>query len=95
MSSPLCLSDSELSAALAVLPGWAVDNGQLVHERRFPAYMDGIRFAAAAGEAAERMNHHPDILIQWRKVLLSIYTHSAGGLTVLDIAFAGEVNRIL
>jgi 4a-hydroxytetrahydrobiopterin dehydratase len=41
---------------------------------------------------AEAMDHHPDILIQYRKVKLTLSTHSAGGLTELDFALAQKID---
>jgi 4a-hydroxytetrahydrobiopterin dehydratase len=46
------------------------------------------------GAAAEAANHHPDIDIRWNKVHLVLSTHSAGGLTVLDIALAAAIDRL-
>jgi 4a-hydroxytetrahydrobiopterin dehydratase len=40
------------------------------------------------------MNHHPDLLVGWRKVTMRVSTHSAGGLTELDVALAREADRI-
>jgi 4a-hydroxytetrahydrobiopterin dehydratase len=91
--SPL-LSPSELAAALATLPGWQAEGGHLVHGRKFSSYLDGVRFAGAVAEVAEAMNHHPDILIRWRQVRLSIFTHSAGGLTERDAEFARRVSAL-
>lgn len=88
---PVPIAPETLPTLLADLPGWEVVDGQLVCERRFPAYLDGVRFAAAVAEVAERMNHHPDIHITWRKVRLSIHTHSIGALSDLDFAFAQQV----
>ena len=46
------------------------------------------------GHLAERADHHPDILIQYRKVTLTLSTHSAGGLTEKDFDLATEINAI-
>ena len=43
---------------------------------------------------AEKMNHHPDIDIRWNKVILSLSTHSAGGLTEKDFALAEQINAL-
>ncbi len=43
---------------------------------------------------AEKANHHPDILIQWNKVTLTLSTHSAGGLTAADMALAGRLDEL-
>ena len=43
---------------------------------------------------AERANHHPDILIQWNKVTLTLSTHSAGGLTGADFNLARLISGL-
>jgi 4a-hydroxytetrahydrobiopterin dehydratase len=40
------------------------------------------------------MNHHPDIDIRWNKVMLTLSTHSAGGLTEKDFALAKQINSL-
>jgi len=65
--------------------------GHLIKVLRFGDYLKGIEFAGRCGKIAEGMNHHPDLLIQWRKVTVSISTHSAGGLTALDFEFANKI----
>jgi 4a-hydroxytetrahydrobiopterin dehydratase len=57
-------------------------------------------FAAAlawvnqVGELAESRNHHPDIAISWNKVTLTLSTHSAGGLTQLDLDLAAAIDGL-
>ena len=53
-----------------------------------------LAFVNAVGAAAEAANHHPDIDIRWNKVHLVLSTHSAGGLTVLDLALAAAIDRL-
>jgi 4a-hydroxytetrahydrobiopterin dehydratase len=48
----------------------------------------------AVAYLAEAANHHPDILIQWNKVTLTLSTHSAGGLTANDFGLAGQINQL-
>lgn len=88
------LTPEEIAARLPEVPDWRVEDGQLVCERAFPGYRDGLAFAVAVAELAEERNHHPDILLAWRKVRLSLCTHSAGGLTELDFALAAAVSRL-
>ncbi len=78
-------------ACLAAFGGWRLENGLLVKEFRFASYLDGVRFATRVAEAAESMDHHPDLTISWRRVLFSVTTHSASGLTVLDFELARRV----
>jgi len=43
---------------------------------------------------AEEMNHHPDMDIRWRTVTFTLSTHSAGGVTQLDIELAHRIRMI-
>ena len=52
-------------------------------------------FACKIGEAAEYINHHPDIFIHsWNKVKITISTHSEGGVTEKDFILAGKVEKL-
>ena len=48
----------------------------------------------AVGDAAEAANHHPDIDIRYNKVRLVLSTHDSGGITLLDLALAGAIDRL-
>lgn len=90
------LSPDAIQQALATLPGWEREVGgqELVRTFEFKAYLDGIEFVRKLGEAAEAMNHHPDMLVGWRKVTVRLSTHSAGGLTALDVELASKADRL-
>jgi 4a-hydroxytetrahydrobiopterin dehydratase len=93
MATPL-LTDDELNAALKDLPDWVRAGAEItrtVEAATFPAGIELVRRVASAAEAA---NHHPDIDIRWRRVTLTLSTHSAGGLTGLDISLAHEIDRL-
>jgi 4a-hydroxytetrahydrobiopterin dehydratase len=49
-------------------------------------------YTGAVAYLAEAANHHPDILIQWNRVTLTLSTHSEGGLTAADMALAGRIS---
>ncbi len=85
------LTFEEVAQSLEELGSWAIVEGQLIKAFKFGDYLEGIAFAGRCGKIAEEMNHHPDLLIQWRKVTVSISTHSAGGLTALDFEFADKI----
>ncbi|MFT6239310.1 MAG: 4a-hydroxytetrahydrobiopterin dehydratase [Akkermansiaceae bacterium] len=87
------LDEKEIAQFLDSLGGWEVAGGVLWKRFEFENYLDGVGFAVRCAEVAEGMNHHPDLLMQWRKVRVSITTHSAGGLTGLDFEYAGRVER--
>jgi len=43
---------------------------------------------------AERAQHHPDIIIRWNKVSLSLVTHDAGGITTHDFDLAQQIEQL-
>jgi 4a-hydroxytetrahydrobiopterin dehydratase len=51
-------------------------------------------FTGAVAYFAEAANHHPDIVIQWNRVTLTLSTHSEGGLTAADMALAGQISAL-
>ena len=88
------LTQTEVEQAAARTPGWTVTGSELARTFTLPTFPAALAFAAAVGHLAERAGHHPDILIQYRKVTLTLSTHSAGGLTAKDFALAGEIDAI-
>lgn len=88
------LTDLELHDALADLTNWTQVGSEIKRTFTLPSFAAAMLFAAAAGHLAERADHHPDMLIQYRKVTLSLSTHSAGGLTAKDIDLAREIDLI-
>ena len=87
------LTSEEMAQGLEGLESWKIVERELIKVFRFGDYLEGIEFAGRCGKIAEEMNHHPDLLVQWRKVTVSISTHSAGGLTALDFEFANKVEE--
>lgn len=93
------LSDGEALAALDALnsglaAAWAIEDGLLFKGFGFDSYAQGLAFAAAVGHLAERLNHHPDILIGYQRVRVSVSTHDAGGLTSYDFELARRIEAI-
>lgn len=91
---PTLLTTDGLHDALTTLPGWQVEDKELVRTFEFKTYLQGIEFVQKLGTAAESMNHHPDMLVTWRKVTVRISTHSVGGLTALDVELAGKAGEL-
>ncbi len=82
------LRDDELSAELATLPGWSVQNGELTKSYSFSTFRDSISFVNRVADLAEDAGHHPDILISYATVTLRLSTHSEGGITRKDTELA-------
>jgi 4a-hydroxytetrahydrobiopterin dehydratase len=94
VSEPV-LSSDEVDAALAEQGlAWEHVGDELVTTVELRDFAAALAFVNAVGAAAEAANHHPDIDIRWNKVHLVLATHSAGGITVLDVALAAAIDRL-
>jgi len=80
----------EAEQLLRVLPGWILTNGSIDKEFHFKSYLDGLDFAYSVGKIAEKQDHHPDILIKWKRVRLTLSTHSVKGLSENDFIMAAR-----
>lgn len=89
------LTPAEISALLADLPDWSGDNSALRREVTFPDFPAAIAAVVRVADVAEERNHHPDIDIRWRTVTFTVSTHSAGGVTALDVSLAAAINDLL
>jgi 4a-hydroxytetrahydrobiopterin dehydratase len=88
------LSDADIAAELAGLPGWARDGNAITASVTLADFKGALLYASAVGWLAEQANHHPDLLIQWNRVTLTLSTHSAGGLTAADFALARKISAL-
>lgn len=88
------LTQAQIDQALAGLSGWSQQGNAIVRTFTLRSFPAALAFACAVGHLAERADHHPDILIQYKRVTLTLSTHSAGGLTAKDFALASEIDAI-
>ena len=94
MAEPL--DDDQLREMGERLPSWQVGDGRLVRDVEAPSFPIAIEWVVLIAEAAESMDHHPDIDIRWRRLHLELSTHSAGGrITDLDVALAQRIDAIV
>ena len=88
------LNDEQIAARLDDLP-WTREGDEIVREFTFADFAEAIAFVNRVADAAEKANHHPDILVHgWNKVRLSLTNHSAGGLTAVDFEMAGRFDAL-
>ena len=73
---------------------WSEQDNALVRVFEFESFPAAIAFVERLANAAESENHHPDIDIRYNKVRLALTTHDSGGITLLDLALAGAIDRL-
>jgi len=88
------LSDSEIEAGLAGLPGWERAGAVIAKEFDRGDFVGSVRFVDSLVEPAEAMNHHPDLEISWATVKVLLSTHSEGGLTANDLELAAKIDAL-
>jgi 4a-hydroxytetrahydrobiopterin dehydratase len=88
------LSDSEIEARLAEMPGWERAGEAIAKEFDRGDFVGSVGFVDSLVEPAEQMNHHPDLEISWATVKVSLSTHSEGGLTENDFELARKIDAL-
>jgi len=86
------LSDVEIRAGLAGCPGWELAGNEIRRVYAFPDFKTALAFVNRVADLAEVANHHPDILINYNRVTLSLTSHDSGGLTDRDFRLAGRID---
>ncbi len=72
-----------------------VDQHHIVRTCKFPDFKSALAFVNQVGELAEEQGHHPDILLAWGKVEITIWTHAVNGLTESDFILAAKIDQLL
>jgi 4a-hydroxytetrahydrobiopterin dehydratase len=76
------------TVVVAVSDDWSENQGALERTFVFESFREALDFVNRVGELAEAENHHPDIAIDYNRVTLRWWTHTAGGITDRDRALA-------
>ena len=90
---PRLLDDDEITAALGDLPGWEREDDALARTAALPSFPAAIAVVDRVAAIAEERDHHPDIDIRWNTLTFRCSTHSAGGITQLDVALAAAISE--
>lgn len=88
------LADNDVAERLRSLEGWEVIEGKLSKTFAFKTYKDGVVFASAVGFVADKLNHHPDVLVSYAKVSVSVNTHDVGGISPYDFELARRIDSL-
>ena len=88
------LNQDQINSKLSNFSGWSFENDSITKQFQLKDFIEALSFVNVVGLEAEKMDHHPDILMfAWNKVKISISTHSAGGVTEKDFALAQKIEE--
>ena len=88
------LTEPQIADSLNARPEWSEAGGVIQRTFQFKDFVHAMKFVTKIADLAEQRQHHPDILIRYNKVTLSLSTHDAGGITHKDFEFAAEADGI-
>lgn len=85
-------TEQQIEEALSAIPEWSEVNGEIQRTYQFDSFKQAIGFVNDIADKAEAAQHHPDILIRYNKVTLTLSTHDAGGITQNDFDLANAAD---
>ncbi len=89
------LSEAEIAEGLHAVPEWSLEEATLTRTVRCASFRDAIALVNRVADAAEAADHHPDMLITWRRVTFTLTTKASGGLTAKDLAMAAQIDAAI
>ena len=89
------LTMEEVANKLKEFPDWIFEKDEISKQFEFPTFMDGISFVNELAPICERIQHHPDILIYYKKIMFKLQRyHSGQKVTSLDFMIAREIENL-
>jgi 4a-hydroxytetrahydrobiopterin dehydratase len=88
------LTRAEAEQRLKTLDGWTLEGNAIKKQYVLKAFPEAVAFVNRLVPGAEAADHHPDILINYKRVTLTYSTHSEGGLTDKDFEGAKLADRV-
>lgn len=75
---------------------WLLEKDMLANEFEFKDFLAAVDFVNKIATVAEKLNHHPDILIHgYNKVKITLSTHSEKKVTDLDYQLASLIDHVI
>jgi len=89
------LKGDKLRLYIEQISNWQIiEDHHIIKKFKFPDFKKALDFVNKVGELAEQENHHPDILLGWGKVEITLFTHAIDGLSENDFIVAKKIDLI-
>lgn len=89
------LTETEIFQRLQALPKWTRDGKTIKYTHEFKNFVESVSFVNCLISPSEKAGHHPDIAIAYNRVIISLTTHDAGGLTPQDFELAETISKLV
>ena len=89
------MSNEEVETSLSKYNHWKLGLDGIRREVSFSAYLDGLDFVKKVALLSEKLNHHPQIVLDYKRVTVVSMTHEPLGYTDLDFQLANEIDLLL
>lgn len=89
----MLLSPDEISKSLSMY-GWSYKNKVICKSFKFQNYMEGIDFVNKIAKISETLNHHPNMIVDWCQIEVSIASHDLGGVTTKCVNLATKIENL-
>ena len=87
-------TDQQIEEFLEQVGSWTKENNKLHREYIFDNFVQAFGFMTKVALIAERTNHHPEWCNVYKKVVVDLTTHEAGGITERDFELAKKMNEL-
>jgi 4a-hydroxytetrahydrobiopterin dehydratase len=88
------LDPKQIKLHLQAIPNWSKRAKSILRTLKFEDFLKTIDFVNRIAAKAQKMNHHPDMVIRYDKVTLTLTTHDEGGLTEKDFTLAQQCDEV-
>ena len=92
MTLPRIYSGAEISDRLAGLPRWHYADGALKREFRTASFKATLMLVTTVGHLCEAAWHHPEMVVNYDRLLVKLSTHKPRGITDKDFALAARID---
>lgn len=86
------LTDDQARERAAGLDGWELVGNAIRKPYKFADFKSAMAFVNRVAVLAEEVDHHPDFLIEYDRVTLTLTSHDSGGLTERDFRLARKID---
>ena len=94
MSKDTPYTDAQIAEQLSAIPAWSYKDQAIRRTYETDGWPITLMLVNALGFVAEAADHHPDLTVTYRRVAVTLSTHSAGGVTAKDFALAQKFDEV-